>query len=742
MKKLLSGTEIRWWFRSRQSDHLNSLSYWLCILLFSALLSLIFSALWRVHVAEQSRLRSASEDSDWLGDAPLKALEPHRKTFLERRENLINRVRYGDQSQGISDSPIRPAENIKNSDGSPPATGYMFGNPDIRVYPSFATFSPKGKRGGLTEEEKAVFNNFAKFVTSLYDSQKDKDVNHIERSLAAALGLSDPNAGDTSLDVPWIYVASEEGAIALFPGATVIEEPSWETTSRPWFRAALGGDSQLFKKGLLEEDLLTVTYLDVLAKRPMLVRTYMYKFHFAVENTTTGLKTPGQEFVVCIDIFRDRKLAGVRPSSAGMAADESATFIKALAARPRQFGLIHYATFGLSVLFFMALRWISTNQNSTLTFTRIKGLAGKINVENGLKMQNDELMMKENKLSIGIGKYTLGQAQRSNQEKTHVAVHTSVEKSRTNLRGCELWDVSQNVSGTWSIFGIRFESTKMTHVGTIKLVYTSEVLPEADWAFFNHLAFSETEATNLLAKLPKLLERNADLCEGSLTIPAQRTNVPTFLRAPDVPDWVRSVVNAEELLAARQRRAYVRLTSERLGELYSHADVKAVMTSGYFEELLNHGHVDFLLKGKTISRIIALPDEAAELSLNDEAWKVLADLMGSYLPASARRLQCVAAPISNQVEPSPVYDFAILDDSCVIVAHFISKATGIDGPSGKQTKSTYVVEGYMSWRPADIEFYRDLFSQLAGQAKALTSPAHKQARHLRSLSGNRDPKHL
>jgi hypothetical protein len=724
MKNLISRAEIRWWFRSRPSNCLNALSYWLCVLLFSVLLSLIFSALWRVHVAEQSRLQRASEDSDWLGDAPLNALDTHRKTFLEKREDLINRVRYGDQSQGTEDAPLRPATNIRNRDGNLPAPGSMFGNPDIRVYPSFVTFSPKGKgREQLTDAEKAVFSNFAKFVTSLYESQKYKDPSHIEQSLAAALGLSDPSVGTAPLDVPWIYVASKEGAIAVFPGTTVIDESSWDTTSRPWFRAALGGDSQLFTKGLLEEDLLTVTYLDVLAKRPMQVRTYMYKFNFAVENTAGGVKNPAQEFVICIDIFRDRKLAGVTPSSAGMAVDEDATFVKTLML-PEHFGLIHYVTFGLSVLFFIALRWVSTTQNSKLTFTRAKGLVGKINVEDGLRTQNDELMIKENKIGIDVGKYGLGRAERSKQDKNNIMVHTSVEKSRTDLRGCELWEVSQNISETWSIFGIRFESVRTTHIGTIRLIYTSEVLPEADWRFFNHLAFSETEAANLRTKLPKLLERNADLCEGSLSI-SDQSDAPILLRAPDMPDWVRSVVNAKELLAVRQRRAYVRLDSERLSELYSKADVKAIMTSGYFEELLNHGHVDFLLKGKTISRIIALPDATAEFNLSNEAWKVLADLMGSYLPASARRLQRVGAPISNQSEPSPVYDFAILDDSCVIVAHFISKATGIDGASGKHTKSTYVVEGYISWRPADIEFYRGLFAQLAGQAKALTLPANK-----------------
>ncbi len=734
MKNLLSGTEIRWWFRSRQSGHLNSLSYWLCVLMLSALLTLIVSALWRVHsakqsrrernyIAEQSRLQRAAEDSDWLDGAPLKTLEPYRNRFLEKRKELINRIRYGDQEPHVGDLPLRPTNNIKNKGSLPNKASNMLGNPDVRVYPEFATFSSKGRRENLTEAEKVVFNNFAKFVTSLYNGQKNKDASHVERTLAEALGLSEPNAGAAPLNVPWIYVASKDGAIALFPGSTVIHEPSWETTSRPWFRASLGGDSQLFKKGLLEEDLLTVTYLDVLAKQPMLVRTYMYKFDFAVENATAKVKNPTQEFVICIDIFRGSMPSGVTASSAGAVTDKDVTFVEALTL-PRPFGYVHYAIFALSLLLFTGLRWIATDQNSKLTFTRTSGLYGKINVEDGLRMQTDELMMKENKIGLDIGKYALGKIEKSKQEKNNIMIHTSVEKPRPDLRGCELWTVSQNTSTTWSILWIEFEYTKTAHVGTIELVYTSEVLPEANWISFNRLAFSECEVMELQANLLRTLERNVDLCEGSLNIPNQIPDVPSFPCGPSAPEWLPALVNAKELLAVRQRRAYVRLTSEQFDRLYSKANVKAVMTSGYLEQLLNHGDVDFLSKGKTISRIISFPNEATTLNLTATGHDAFEELMGRYLPVNARRLQRVDVPINNQSEQSPVYDFALLDKSCVIVAHSISKTAGIDGASGQQTKPTYVIEGYISWRLADIEFYHGLFDQLERQANPLTLPAN------------------
>lgn len=722
MKKLLSVTEIRWWFRSRKSDgHLNSLSYWLCVLVFSVTLSLILSALWQVYIAELGRLRSAAEEMDWVGDAPLNGLEAYRETFLGQRVNLINRVRYGDQSQGESALLLRPAADMKNENGSSPNPSSMFGNPDVRVYPSFATFAPKERGEGLTEAEKTVFNNFANAVTSLYKGQQNKDVAHVERSLTAALGLSGPDPSMSPFDVPWVYVASDEGAIAVFPGTHVIDEPSWKTSSRPWFRAALGGDAQLFTKGLMPEDLLTTTYQDVLAKQPMLVRTYMYKFQLAARNAQPS--TP-QEFVICIDIFRDARRAGAMAAPAAAPVNLGAAFVSPSSAL-QTLGLVHYVTFGLSILFFMALRWMTTKRDAGLTFERMQRLVGRLRGEDELRTQTEDLTTCENKVGVEFGRYAVGKVERSAQEKNNVSVHTRVEKSRIEQRGCELWQVSLGVSASWNICGLRFRSNRATLVGTLRLIYTSEELPKAEWISFNGRAFPEAKAAELYDGLPDLLERNADLCEGSLRVPEQGADTYAFLRAPDVPEWVRSAVEPKELLAVRQRRAYVRLTIERIGQLYSTAAVKAVMASGFFEELLNYSHYDVLLKGKTISRLISLPDEGVELNLHDGSWQTLAELMGSDFRGDARRLRRVSRPINDQSDPAPVYDFAILDERFVIVTHSVAKLVSIDGASGKTAKPTYVVEGYVSWRAADVEFYRDLFSELAEQAKTLGLPADK-----------------
>ncbi|MFL6254651.1 MAG: hypothetical protein ACJ74T_06490 [Pyrinomonadaceae bacterium] len=724
MKKLLSGNEVRWWFRSRKSEgHLSSLSYWLCVLLMSAALSLVLGALWQAYTAERTRLRRASEQMDWLERAPLKALEPYRETFVKQRNVLVNRVRYGDQSPGGGDLPLRPAVDIRDRNRKLPSPSSMFGNPDVEVYPSFATFSPKEGGRKLSEAEMEVFNNFANAVTSLY-RHRDNDGAHVERSLTAAFGLNGPDAGASPFDVPWVYVASDTGAIAVFPGTHVIGEPRWKTTSRPWFQAALGGDAQLFTKGLLAEDLLTTVYLDVLAKRPMLVRTYMYKFEFKPKNARPGAENASQEFVVCIDIFRDESRAAATAPAAATPDDFRAAFVKA-ALPPQALGPVHYVTFGLSILFFLALRWVSATHTAELTFERTQSLVGRLRVEDGLRTQNDELTTQEKRVGVEFAHYAGGKVQRGAQETKNVAAHTSVEKSLVDLRGYELWEVSHDVSASWGILGIRFRGDRSTYVGTIRLTYTSKVLPEAEWVSFNASAFPEARAAELHDRLPKLLARNADQCESPLKVPERGADFSAYLRAPDLPDWVRSVAAPKELLAVRQRRAYVRLTSERVGQLYAKAEVKAVMASGFFEELLNNGQFDFLLNGKTITRLISLPDETAELHLHDAAWRTLAELMNSHFTGGARRLKRLSRPIGDQGEPSPVYDFAILDDEFVIVAHSVSKTAGIDCASGTPTKATYVVEGYVSWRKADVEYYRGLFSDLDEQARTLSLPAEK-----------------
>jgi hypothetical protein len=741
MTKLLTRTGIRWWFRSRNSKRLNLLSYWLCVLTLSALVTLVAGAIYQNWTDRQAWLHQASEYSDWIYASPPGALKSYAGRFEKRRDELINRVQYGDELVIKRENPLVNAEDVKAAKKTRcQERGGMFGKSGTPAYPSCATYAKKGR---LTENETVVFSNFAAYVTGLY-ADNTIGPNRIERELAQAFGFSDkveeanrpqlatagapgpseskPNSpaleskpNSPTFDVPWLYVASNSGAITVFPGTTVIVNGGWDTTSRPWFRGALRGESNLTSKGLFENDILSVTYLDVLAKSPMLVRTYMYKF-----------KRGEDEFVIAVDLkLRSEEVSGVTPVFFDRKPDPSKFFLQTL--WPSRLSPVHYIVFGLSVLLFLLTRRLSATRKSRFTFKRTLPRYGKIKIDDALKLQRDEQLTKEKKFGLEAQKFHVyGRSERAQKEAYGVVSTTTVERTRGggDLRGFELWEVSLNTDTHWKLLWARFESVKSTYVGTIHLFYSNEILPEAKWTFFNSEPFSMQEEGELNDSLPAILRHNADLSllgrdtepsVDSFDVPAPLKEVSLFLTPPPLPDWLPVVADPKELLAARQGRAYVRLSGTQIEELYSKSSVQAVMTSGYFEQLLNNEEVDILLNGSSIARLISFPDHEATLNLTEVGLVKLKKLQTiyGYAPKNSRSLKRVNIPISNESTQLPVYDFAILNDSSVIVVHSISQATGIDNVSGKHTKSTYYVEGYVSWRPPDVEFYRAHFNELA-----------------------------
>jgi hypothetical protein len=62
-----------------------------------------------------------------------------------------------------------------------------------------------------------------------------------------------------------------------------------------------------------------------------------------------------------------------------------------------------------------------------------------------------------------------------------------------------------------------------------------------------------------------------------------------------------------------------------------------------------------------------------------------------------------------------------------VVTHTVMEASLIDVASGREEKPTYRVEGYISWRKSDLEFYRQLFEKIATGAKPLAASKAIQA---------------
>jgi len=690
----------------------------------SAILAIGINVLWQVKAAQQTRLRRASEYADWVYSPLPNALKAPNgamsgPSFAAARQELITWVRYGNQARGPADKVLLSAEAIKRGILKPPGEmKSMFGNPQIQIYPSFVTFAKTEKKDsgqkvtkGLTDLEKTTFGNFATYITSPTYAQVFKaSQDHTEHSLANVLGLGRPVASAEPFDVPWMYVASKAGAIAVFPGTTVIAQDRWEVTSRPWYMAAFGGDSQFFGKGPLGDDLLTVTYLDVLGQSPMLVRTYMYKFTSIIKQ---GNAEEAEEFVIAIDLKRRDQQP---PDFFASDLDYNSIFSTALL--PNYLGAVHYWVFATSLLLFALLRWLTATRDVHLAFKLSRSIIGDVNLEQGLDHTNEDQRAREQGVAVKFGKYLSGRLEKSRMERDTVSSVFRAETTHGTVRGVEEWKVYQAVTVSWHLLWARFEYTNTLDVGRMRLVYTSDVLPEASWVWFNSSAFSEPDEADLRSSLPTFLQRNADQCDDFLEMPESNDGTNLRRHPPHVPELVRSVVNVEEVLAIRQRRIYTRMSGERINELYSKGDVKAVMASGYFEHLLDKEDLGFLVTGRTISRVIAFPEKSAALELTPKSRLTLADLLDRY-SASSRSLRRVDVPITDESTDQrlrPVYDFAIINDKFVFVAHFIWRFSGIDNASGREMRSGVSVDGYLSWRPADVQFYRAVFKRLAEQS--------------------------
>jgi hypothetical protein len=467
--------------------------------------------------------------------------------------------------------------------------------------------------------------------------------------------------------------------------------------------AAFKGETELAYNGVRDSDLLTATYLDILAKTPTLVRTYLCKFSVT--------KPEPEQFVIGIDLHR-RVLEST--GELGSADLRSVPWF-----RPGRVIL----AMALSALFFFVVRWTSTASARNFSFRRMEGaIYGMVDVKETTVFGADNQRTRARKFELRGGKYAEVQFEESEESKEGLRVENVAEKSRIVRRGVERWVVSHDNLTTWNLFWLRFESIAKTRIGQIELTYTSAILPDAHWHDIDDQAFSDSETKRNEARLPFILQRNADCCDGkSFEVPYASIDGATSLHSSGIPEAVRAVVNSQELLAVRQRRAYVTLDGARLDELYSKSDVKAVIQLSYLERLLKHGQIDFLLRGKTIHRLVSFPDPAADIDLAAAAARAAYDsLLASYSPVSSRLVKRVNTSIDVEgTEPQPVYDFALLNDQLLIVSHYVSESSIIDVASGKETKPQYRVDGYVSWRKSDLEFYRELFEKLAKESTSM-----------------------
>jgi hypothetical protein len=117
---------------------------------------------------------------------------------------------------------------------------------------------------------------------------------------------------------------------------------------------------------------------------------------------------------------------------------------------------------------------------------------------------------------------------------------------------------------------------------------------------------------------------------------------------------------------------------------------------------------------------VSFPDESSHLELSDKAIRVLENLRGEYSDPS-RRLARANGKITREDDLARPYDFVIVTErngtEYLVVAHEVSAISHVDrSKSSKLKNASYGVEAYISWRKADLAFYRDVFATLASSS--------------------------
>jgi len=227
---------FKWWLRSHQSGELTGLAYWLiAIVMAIPLYALIVVCL---HMGSESR--RASNYASWMGVSSTQVLDGERYAeFLKVGDALVQDMSADQGRPTITDTVaaavLRPAGESRAGDEQK----HMFDIEAIDVFPAWAAYAtaPKsgsehGREADLSDDEKVVFRRFATAVTKRFQKQSGPDPMHIERSTARAVGLPDTGVSGDGFDVPWMYVASDRGAIAVFPGTPVIAD-QYDTKERP-----------------------------------------------------------------------------------------------------------------------------------------------------------------------------------------------------------------------------------------------------------------------------------------------------------------------------------------------------------------------------------------------------------------------------------------------------------------------------------------------------------------------------
>lgn len=543
----------------------------------------------------------------------------------------------------------------------------------------------------LSAEERDVFAAFSEQFVG--DSQAMKfpgNSEHIETALPGVFGVS-PHFRE-EIAVPWIYIAGRTGAVAVYPGTRLIGGTGYTTETRTWYQAAFGGevDTKLAEPYLTGS--LTVPYLDLLASRQyVFVRTYFQTF-------THG----GKDFVLCVDFARQ----GAAPGFTGIRKD----------------GLLSSVRWALlaSGLFFLLAYLFSRSSTDKYVFDRQEFDYGRL-----IQTRNSEFSGLGRQFMDATGELSFGKIlnfrlKKGSEEEEKRLKKFGLQREDRIIRGYESWRVFHEHCENWIFFGIRFQSVATIPMGDLLVIYDREVVPSCEWvqpASTIEMLFSKEHLSDIDQKLPRYLKRRAPAATDLLEASSDE------LRAGSDSNGTKSVpqligIEPEKLTAWEQQRVYLTLDEATLIKMFKDAEVKAVILESYFRRLLERETIGSLFEGASVQRLVVFPegktvDGKAVLTLSESAYNTFKrKILPGY--TQPRSLEFVSgSDVWEKGRDAKVYDFAILNDQLVVVTHTVSEVARVDVSTGEQDRSDYRVDGYVSWRKADIEFYRELFIELS-----------------------------
>ena len=598
--------------------------------------------------------------------------------------------------------------------------------PHIQVNCKFASHHFHGTHT-IDSVDSVVFLEFALFFISRYDkyetaTQTSDTLNNFDLVLNKVLNLNLDE--DAPIAARTVFMLRDSlMATTKFPGSFMNQANKYEPSDRKWYQkwrnSSSGPRNGLSNNLHYGEFIQSPVYLDF---RPGvgLVRTLVAE-----------LEIDARKYLFCVDfVWRSAALApsdGIQLVDVEMISEALDITTNIVAGIP---GLLAFA------IIFVPLVILRLKKISTLGYTRIVSQFGK----GSIRFDRRDILSEI--ISIGWGLFVdlFGRgmrhsitSQQISQWESSVSSTEDIDIDCTksiNLRGVEIrgWVVTDYIifdlwfvrmawkrKETSFVSRIDYQTTsdpKLTHYEDLTRKIELIVLPET--------------RPNLVAILP-LMERiihNAN-CK---TQPAQQNPLVVGDRLP-LPTQAVQIKHAglrrylnlgddsspQEVVSGRaieQNRLDLHDSLEKLKVLWDGQNIATVMRAKNFEQFIERKMLSDIPRGSSNLYIILVEDETN--------WqRILCNHLETLMHATVedqfpidRMMIVFRKELTSELRMFDELEFILVDELTLIITSAISEKTQIDRDAGR-----VYVDGYISWREADVQFYKSIFTVLRETSK-------------------------